>query len=73
MILWTELTLFWCVAKFRPGNHANTPKGYLMKTRILAAAFVLLASASAAMAACPPGTSYNCSTTYNGKQSCGCR
>jgi hypothetical protein len=21
----------------------------------------------------PPGTAYNCETTYNGKQSCGCR
>jgi hypothetical protein len=24
-------------------------------------------------ASCPPGTRYDCQTTYNGKQSCGCR
>jgi hypothetical protein len=26
-----------------------------------------------ASAGCPPGTRYDCVTTYNGKQSCGCR
>lgn len=26
-----------------------------------------------AFAGCPPGTRYDCYTTANGKQSCGCR
>lgn len=29
--------------------------------------------ATPANAACPPGTRYDCVTTFNGKQSCGCR
>jgi hypothetical protein len=45
--------------------------------RIILAVAALAASSVAlaipAKAACPPGTSYNCTTTYNGKQSCGCR
>jgi len=27
----------------------------------------------AAWAACPPGTRYDCNSTWGGKQSCGCR
>jgi hypothetical protein len=34
---------------------------------------VVTLTSTAAMAACPKGTAYNCETTYNGKQSCGCR
>jgi hypothetical protein len=45
--------------------------------KLLIAAAALAASSIAmaipAKAACPPGTAYNCSSTYNGKQSCGCR
>jgi hypothetical protein len=37
------------------------------------AALSVLSWSIPASAACPPGTSYNCTTTYNGKQSCGCR
>ncbi|WP_293809371.1 hypothetical protein [uncultured Bosea sp.] len=40
-------------------------------------AFVTIAAVvafnAAAWASCPPGTRYNCSTAFNGKQSCGCR
>lgn len=36
-------------------------------------ALALLGTAIPAEAKCPPGTAYNCTTTYNGKQSCGCR
>lgn len=43
-----------------------------MKSIMLAAAFVMLGT-SFASASCPRGTSYNCYSTYNGKQSCGCR
>jgi hypothetical protein len=37
------------------------------------AAVSFLVSAIPAKASCPPGTTYNCTTTFNGKQSCGCR
>jgi hypothetical protein len=40
---------------------------------VLLATAIFSFSTFAALAACPPGTAYNCSTTYNGKQSCGCR
>lgn len=36
-------------------------------------ALALLGTVIPAQASCPPGTSYNCYTTSNGKQSCGCR
>lgn len=45
--------------------------------RVIVAVAALAASSIAlaipAQAGCPPGTAYNCTTTYNGKQSCGCR
>lgn len=45
-----------------------------MKHLLLAmAALSFLATVIPAKAACPPGTRYDCTTTYNGKQSCGCR
>jgi hypothetical protein len=37
------------------------------------AALSVLGTAIPAKAACPPGTIYNCTSTFNGKQSCGCR
>ena len=37
------------------------------------AALSLLSTVIPAKASCPPGTAYNCTTTFNGKQSCGCR
>lgn len=43
-----------------------------MKTILLTVSLFLAGTAIAA-ASCPPGTSYQCYTTYNGKQSCGCR
>lgn len=33
----------------------------------------LLTLAGIASAACPIGTRYDCQSTFNGKQSCGCR
>jgi hypothetical protein len=45
-------------------------KHYLMA---LAALSFLATTIIPAKAACPPGTSYNCTSTFNGKQSCGCR
>ena len=45
-----------------------------MKHLLLAAAALsFLAISIPAKAACPPGTTYNCTSTFNGKQSCGCR
>jgi len=46
-----------------------------MKKWIVGAAALaaVVGYAVTAWAACPPGTSYNCYTTSNGKQSCGCR
>ncbi len=45
-----------------------------MKHLILAlAALALLGTMIPAEAACPAGTRYDCTSTYNGKQSCGCR
>lgn len=38
-----------------------------------AALSMLMTTIIPADAACPPGTRYDCYTTYNGKQSCGCR
>jgi hypothetical protein len=37
------------------------------------AALSVLGTVIPAKAACPPGTIYNCTSTFNGKQSCGCR
>lgn len=37
------------------------------------AALSLLSTIIPAKASCPPGTKYDCYTTPNGKQSCGCR
>jgi hypothetical protein len=39
----------------------------------LAALSFLATMIPPANAGCPPGTRYDCQTTYNGKQSCGCR
>ena len=36
-------------------------------------AIALFAIAGVASAACPPGTRYDCQSTFSGKQSCGCR
>lgn len=36
-------------------------------------AIALLTLAGVASAACPPGTRYDCVSTFNGKMSCGCR
>jgi hypothetical protein len=46
-----------------------------MKKLVIGAATLLAVAGYAwsALAACPPGTTYNCYTTANGKQSCGCR
>jgi len=46
-----------------------------MKQLVLAlsALSFLVVAIAPAKAACPPGTKYDCTTTYNGKQSCGCR
>jgi hypothetical protein len=45
-----------------------------MKHLLLAlSALALLGTVIPADASCPPGTRYDCQTTYNGKQSCGCR
>jgi hypothetical protein len=45
-----------------------------MKKLILAlAALSILATVIPAKAACPPGTSYQCQQSYNGKVVCGCR
>lgn len=43
---------------------------YVMLT---VAALSFLATVIPASAACPPGTRYDCTSSYNGKQSCGCR
>jgi hypothetical protein len=46
----------------------------MKKLIVGAAALIAVAGyAISAWAACPPYTSYQCYTTYNGKQSCGCR
>jgi hypothetical protein len=51
-----------------------TKRNGQMKHLVLAlSALALLGTVIPAKAACPPGTAYNCSSTYNGKQSCGCR
>ena len=39
----------------------------------IALAVLALATMSSVFAACPAGTRYDCVTTMNGKQSCGCR
>jgi len=39
----------------------------------LAVAAIGIALATAAWAACPPGTSYQCVQGYGGKVICGCR
>lgn len=39
----------------------------------IALAILTLATMSSVFASCPPGTRYDCYTTYGGKQSCGCR
>ncbi len=45
-----------------------------MKKLILAlAALSILGTVIPAKAACPPGTSYQCTQMPNGKMSCGCR
>jgi hypothetical protein len=44
-----------------------------MKTLVLAATLAATLITSTAYAACPAGTRYDCYTTFNGKQSCGCR
>lgn len=45
-----------------------------MKHLLLAlSALALLGTVIPASASCPPGTSYNCYSAANGKQSCGCR
>lgn len=46
-----------------------------MKSLIFAFASLSLLATTIipAKASCPPGTRYDCVTTYNGKQSCGCR
>ena len=45
----------------------------VMKALVLVTALAATLVSSVASAACPPGTRYDCYTTYNGKQSCGCR
>jgi hypothetical protein len=42
-----------------------------MKRILLGVVFAAVATTTA-IAACPPGTSYNCTQTYNGKMACGC-
>ncbi len=49
-----------------------TLKEISMKKSI-ALAVLALATMSSVFAACPAGTRYDCVTTMNGKQSCGCR
>jgi hypothetical protein len=49
----------------------NIVKKIVIATGLLAV--LVGAAASIAQAACPPGTTYNCYPTYNGKMSCGCR
>ncbi|MGM4958117.1 hypothetical protein [Bradyrhizobium sp. 604_D8_N2_3] len=46
-----------------------------MKHLVLAVSALALLTVSIlpAKAGCPAGTRYDCSSTYNGKQSCGCR
>lgn len=45
-----------------------------MKKLMLAiAALAILGTILPAKASCPAGTRYDCVTTANGKQSCGCR
>jgi hypothetical protein len=39
----------------------------------IAALSFLAVTTMPAKANCPPGTSYQCTSTWNGKQSCGCR
>lgn len=36
-------------------------------------AIALLTISGIAAAACPPGTRYDCQSTFSGKMSCGCR
>lgn len=43
-----------------------------MKSIMLGAA-LLIVGITTALASCPPGTRYDCYTTANGRQSCGCR
>lgn len=38
----------------------------------LAALSLLATTVMPAKAACPPGTKYQCTQTYNGKMNCGC-
>ena len=40
---------------------------------IVACLSFLAVTAMPAKAHCPEGTSYGCTSTWNGKQSCGCR
>ena len=46
--------------------------GNAMKAAIIAT-LMLLGAVEVALASCPPGTRYDCYTTANGRQSCGCR
>jgi len=38
-----------------------------------AALLAVVGYVASAWAACPPGTRYDCTPTYGGKMSCGCR
>jgi len=40
---------------------------------IVLATLMLVGAVEVALASCPPGTRYDCYTTANGRQSCGCR
>jgi hypothetical protein len=46
-----------------------------MKKLVVGAAVLaaVVGYAVSAFAGCPPGTAYNCQSSWNGKQSCGCR
>jgi hypothetical protein len=56
------------------GNGPAAKGKFEMKHLVLAlSALALLGTVIPASAACPPGTAYNCYSTGNGKQSCGCR
>lgn len=45
----------------------------MKKVLFVLSALSMLGTVIPAKASCPPGTKYDCTSTYNGKQSCGCR
>jgi hypothetical protein len=67
MLHWNMLGCF-SLSRFRSRRDGENMKKLLFAL----AALSVLGTVIPAKAACPPGTTYNCTSSYNGKQSCGC-